>query len=82
MCDSESGGALKGSTIAVHNTENAAKMSRASRPLTRSNGSLISSVKRELIRLRYVPGGRGDSVSGTLFQSTAARVSINPEDTK
>ncbi|MCY1393382.1 hypothetical protein D9M71_82760 [compost metagenome] len=47
VCDSDSGGALNGSTMDVHNTENAAKISKASKPRMRKTGSVMNSLNIE-----------------------------------
>ncbi|MNP31551.1 hypothetical protein D3C76_1246760 [compost metagenome] len=47
VCESDSGGALNGSTMDVQSTEKAAKISKASRPLMRNTGSVMNSVKSE-----------------------------------
>lgn len=53
--DSDSGGALNGNTIAVHSTENAAKISSANRPLVRaSNGQKLQ--PWDCHRVRRIPG--------------------------
>ncbi|MCY1446525.1 hypothetical protein D9M71_631020 [compost metagenome] len=50
--ESDSGGALNGSTMAVHSTEKAAKINSASRPLVRKVRSVMNSLKRELMSAR------------------------------
>ncbi|MCY1462747.1 hypothetical protein D9M71_805550 [compost metagenome] len=52
VCESDSGAALNGSTMAVHNTENAAKISKASSPLIRSTGSLMNSLNSDRMSAR------------------------------
>ncbi|MNC59939.1 hypothetical protein D3C75_1097830 [compost metagenome] len=52
VCESDSGGALNGRTMAVHSTEKAAKISSASRPLARNVGSLMNSLNSEPMSAR------------------------------
>lgn len=49
--DNDSGAALRGNTIAVHNTLNAAKINKASRPRVRRVRSVTSSANNEPINL-------------------------------
>ncbi|MNY79026.1 hypothetical protein D3C86_2194940 [compost metagenome] len=52
VCESDSGGALNGSTMDVHSTEKAAKISKARRPLARKMRSVMNSLKTELMSAR------------------------------
>jgi hypothetical protein len=52
VCESDSGGALNGSTMDVQRTEKAAKMSRANSPLMHNVRSLMNSFNSEHMSAR------------------------------